>query len=75
MPDYRRNRVAGGTYFFTITCLTVIALCSWSTLNSCVARRCAAWPFSSFHKSVAMGLYPRAGTGKDDAADARGVRR
>ena len=24
----------------------------------------AAWPFSSFHKSVAMGLYPRAGTGK-----------
>jgi len=35
----------------------------------------AAWPFSSFHKSVAMGLYPLAWTGKDDAADDRGERR
>jgi putative transposase len=35
----------------------------------------AAWPFSSFHKSVAMGFYPLAWTGKDDAADDRGERR
>jgi putative transposase len=35
----------------------------------------AAWPFSSFHKSVAMGLYPLAWTGNDDAADDRGERR
>ena len=35
----------------------------------------AAWPFSSFHKSVAMGLYPLAWTSKDDAADDRGERR
>ena len=34
-----------------------------------------AWPFSSFHKSLAMGLYPLAWTGKDDAADDRGKRR
>ena len=35
----------------------------------------AAWPFSSFHKSVAMGLYPPAWTAKDDATDDRGERR
>ena len=35
----------------------------------------AAWPFSSFHQSVAIGLYPLAWTGKDDAADDRGQRR
>ena len=35
----------------------------------------AAWPFSSFHKSVAMGLYPLAWTCEDDAAGDRGERR
>jgi putative transposase len=34
----------------------------------------AAWPFSSFHKSVALGLYPLAWTGEDDGADDRGER-
>ena len=33
----------------------------------------AAWPFLLFHKSVAMGLYPLAWTGKDPADD-RGER-
>ncbi len=35
----------------------------------------AAWPFSSFHKSVAMGLYPAAWRGRDDGAGDRGERR
>jgi REP-associated tyrosine transposase len=35
----------------------------------------AAWPFSSFHKCVAMGLYPSAWVGKDDGVGDRGERR
>src|ERR1700693_6000002 len=35
----------------------------------------AAWPFSSFHKSAALGLYPPAWPAKDDATDDRGERR
>jgi putative transposase len=34
----------------------------------------AAWPFSSFHKSVAMGHYPLAWAGEDDGAGDRGER-
>lgn len=32
----------------------------------------ATWPFSSFHKCVALGLYPSAWAGKDDGAGDRG---
>jgi putative transposase len=34
----------------------------------------AAWPFSSFHKSVAMGHYPLAWAGEDDGVGDRGER-
>ena len=32
------------------------------------------WPYSSFHRSVAMGLYPANWTSKDDGSDSRGKR-
>ena len=34
----------------------------------------ADWPFSTFHRSVAMGLYPPAWASKDDGASDRGER-
>lgn len=35
----------------------------------------AAWPFSSFHKAVATGLYPLAWAGQDEDTGDRGERR
>lgn len=54
MPDYRRNRVPGGTYFFPSICSTAVAVC-WSNTSTPSAKpcgRCApADPFISMHGS------------------------
>ena len=51
MVLYRRNRVAGGTYFFTVTLRD-------RSSDILVTMRVADWPYSSFHRYLRLGLLP-----------------
>ncbi len=82
MPDYRRNRVPGGTFFFTVNLhdrranLLVTQIGALRQAGRQARARApfhidagnpeqqglvehpADWPYSSFHRCVASGIYP-----------------
>ncbi len=81
MPDYRRARHSGGTYFFTLTLLrrrnNDLLTRHIERLRDAVrtVRRAhpfdihgwADWPYSTFHRLVSQGIYPLEWAGSDGA--------
>jgi hypothetical protein len=65
MPDYRRYRVAGGTYFFTVNVLqrypNDLLVRPIEPLRTVVkhgfVQRAVDWPYSTFHRYVERGIY------------------
>ena len=67
MPDYRRNRVPGGTYFFTVNLLerrNRLLIENIDTFREVV--RCVRTKHSFFHRLVAAGIYPSDYAGVDE---------
>jgi REP-associated tyrosine transposase len=58
MPDYRRNRVPGGTFFFTVNLLDPV--------KHGLVEHSADWPHSSFRWCVEAGLHPDGWRGGSD---------
>jgi putative transposase len=72
MTNYRRNRVAGGCYFFTHTIrsdsdyVRHMDYIHFNPVKHGYVRRTGDWPYSSFHRMVRLGVYP-----EDWAGDAQ----
>jgi putative transposase len=65
MVRYRRNFVAGGTFFFTVTLLDRkedferhVDDIHFNPVKHALVSRLCDWPYSSFHRYVRQGVLP-----------------
>jgi len=68
MTNYRRNYMAGGTYFFTVN---LAERSSSLLINHVEAERVVDWPYSSFHRYVREGVLAEHWAGDSGWEDAR----
>ena len=61
MPNYRRAWHPGGTYFFTVNLLersgNALLVKHIDALKHGLVKRVADWPYSTYHRLVAAGIY------------------
>lgn len=91
MPNYRRNRVPGATYFFTVNrdrqrgywehtirddrdYAAHADYIHFNPVKHGFVEDPGAWPFSSFRRCVAAGLYSADWHGGDSEPDETGER-